>query len=92
MAIFVAGKSECALCGRVIERREDAVATAAFLRQTHPLARYSDATFHRACFEGSPDRAEVERLYDRYKEVMRGAPTDMAEYERWVVEATKEFG
>ena len=91
MAIFFSGKSECILCGRVVERREDAFATTAFLRQTHPLGRYSDTVFHRACFEGSPDRAEVERLYDRYKGVMRGAPTDMAEYERWVVEAMKEF-
>lgn len=91
MAIFVAGKSECALCGRVIERHEDVVATAAFLRQSHALARYSDAVFHRACFGGSPYRSEVERLYDRYKEIMRGAPTDMADYERWAVEATKEF-
>jgi hypothetical protein len=91
MAIFVAGKSECALCEQVIERREDAVATPAFLRDTHPLYQYSDAVFHRACFAQSPDRGEVERLRQRYEEVMRTAPTDLGEYERWLGGAMKEF-
>ena len=91
MALFLAGKTCCAICGRVIARAEDAVATQAFLRSSHPFARYSDAAFHRDCFERSPDRPQVEALMARWKEVMRQAPSTLAEYEKWIAQAVKEF-
>ncbi len=91
MALFVAGKSQCGLCGQLIERREDVVGMPPFLGAGHRLSRYSDAVFHKACFDQSPDRADVERLHDRFKEVMRAAPADMDEYERWAEQAMKEF-
>lgn len=91
MALFLAGKTCCAICGRVIARAEDAVATQAFLQSSHPLARYSDAPFHRDCFEHSPDRAKVEALVARWKKVMREAPSTPAEYEKWIAQSAKEF-
>lgn len=92
MAFFLPGKTDCAICGKAIFRAEDAVGTQAFLRPSHPLAKYSDAVFHRDCFEHSPDRPQVEALVSRWKDVMRQAPSTLDEYEKWVANASKEFG
>jgi hypothetical protein len=92
MAIFLAGKSRCRLCGQIIESLVDVVATPPFLRATHRLANFSDAVFHRECFEHSPDHAEVERLLTKFKDIMKDAPPTIEGYEQWVAKALKEFG
>lgn len=91
MALFFPRKSEYGLCGGVIEAG-DVRGFPAFLRPTHRLWKYSDGVFHKACFERSPDREEVERLLERLAEILKNAPEDYNEYLRWYPEATKEFG
>jgi hypothetical protein len=92
MALFFAGKSKCPLCGKTIEASDDVFATRAFLRNTHRLARFSDAVFHRQCFECCSERIDVERLLTRHEEIMRDAPSTLKEYEKWAAKAFEEFG
>ena len=92
MAVVIAGRSHCLLCGRIIERSNDAIATPPFLRQSHRLARFSDAVFHRECFEQCSDSDEVQRLLARFQEVMKQAPPTLDAYEKWVEKAMEEFG
>lgn len=93
MAIFMAGKSRCPICGKVIDSIDEAIATPAFLKNTHPLAKFSDAVLHKQCFAEAPEREDVERLLSRFKEVMAGGPRTgtVAEYESWVKGAMREF-
>jgi hypothetical protein len=67
----------------------------AFLRPEHPLAKYSDATFHIACLNACPDRPALETLYQRFREIFEGRPrnlTSIKEMEAWGREAYKDFG
>jgi hypothetical protein len=51
MALLFQGKTECPLCHDVIQLGEDVVATSHFIAdQTDSLWRFSDASFHKACF------------------------------------------
>ena len=92
MPIVEWGKTACGVCGKPVFREDASVSTPAFLRQTHPFWRYSDALFHRTCFEDSPDRVELERLLARYQEVRSQAPKTLEAYEVWAKHAMKEFG
>jgi hypothetical protein len=93
MALFMSGQTQCAICRRVIASREEAFATTAFLKNTHPLAKFSDAVFHRRCFEECPERNAVLQLLSRVQEVMSRRPTNlsMEEDEAWVRQAMQEF-
>jgi hypothetical protein len=85
------GKTICAICGEVIAVDDDVFATPAFLRPTDQLARYSDAAFHRRCFEGSGERAEVDRLLALFSERMKAAPKTLEEYESWIKDSMPEL-
>ena len=51
MALIIYGSSRCALCGLVLERADEIVATPHFVGDpADPLWRFSDAGMHRACF------------------------------------------
>ena len=92
MPIVQWGKTPCAICGRPVLQEEDSVSTPAFLRESHPLWHYSDALFHKKCYEVSSDKLAVDSLLARYKEVMSQAPKTFEAYEEWVTQAMKEFG
>ena len=95
MAIIFKGESECPICQKVIEISDEEVVFPAFLNQTHPLYRYSDEVFHKHCFESSPDRDEVERLYSRFREIWTTRPLDLKtveEMEAWGKSAFRDFG
>jgi hypothetical protein len=64
MAIVIENKSKCALCDKVITDTADAIAFPAFLPQQHRLSKFSDAVFHRACFEGWRDRDDFQSVYE----------------------------
>jgi hypothetical protein len=81
MVLLIRGKSRCPICGNVIGLDDEVVGTTAFLKKTHRLARFSDAAFHRECFESCPERAEVEQLYLRFEEIMATAPS--SSFEEW---------
>jgi hypothetical protein len=58
MAIIILGKTECSLCGIVLEEGPDIVATPHFIEdQTDPLWKYSDSGMHRRCFLAWEHRA-----------------------------------
>ena len=51
MALIFLGKTECALCGSVLNEGDDIFATSHFISdRKDPLWRYSDAGMHQACF------------------------------------------
>lgn len=52
MALIILGKSKCPLCGDVIAKGDELVATSHFIESpSHPLWRYSDAAMHEVCFQ-----------------------------------------
>jgi hypothetical protein len=93
MALFLEKKTDCQICGQLIDSSHDAKMFPAFLGKSHPLHRYSDAVFHRRCFETSPDREEVERLFARFRHIWDHRPPNMTmeEVEAWGRSAFAEF-
>jgi hypothetical protein len=92
MALLIRGKSTCPLCGAVISATADVVATPAFLRSSHELSRFSDAVFHRECFDAAPERVTVERLLREAKKTLPGGLTTLAEYESWLASGSTATG
>jgi hypothetical protein len=59
VGIFVPGM-KCPLCGKLIEPSDEKAALSPFVRNlSDPLAIFSDAVFHRSCFENHPLRASA---------------------------------
>jgi hypothetical protein len=57
MALFFPGRTECALCGKVVGEDDEYVGTTHFIGdESDPLSPYSDAVMHRACFLRWEDR------------------------------------
>jgi len=86
MGLFIRGKTACELCGKPLRHRDAVVSFPAFLPGSHPLSRFSDATFHRSCFEAAPEHNEVERLHARHRQVWDARPRDLktvAEMDAW---------
>ncbi len=94
MALLFRGHTICPLCGKAILTDQAAVAFPAFLKKTHALGAYSDAAFHRQCFDKSPDRIAVTKLFDRSQEIWqsrsRGLKTQ-EEMDEWGKSAFAEF-
>jgi hypothetical protein len=74
MAIIILGKSKCAVCGKLLLEGDDVVGTRPFLKATHPLGRFSDAGFHRACYASFPERQAFEEAYEEVKQLFADAP------------------
>lgn len=94
MALILSGKTSCQLCGRPIHAGDDVVAFPAFLPTTHELSFFSDAPFHRDCFDADPRAAQVDELYRRYRAIWDSRPKhlkNMEEIEAWGREAFKNF-
>ncbi len=51
MAFYKLGQTQCAICGRSVDRPEDVVHGYSFLPPSDPLARFSSSLMHRSCFE-----------------------------------------
>lgn len=75
------GKSECPLCGKVIEKNDPIIGFTAFLRPEHPLWKYSDAAFHERCFNQCPDREAVERVYKKFRDIWATRPRHLKKLE-----------
>ncbi|HLG17589.1 MAG TPA: hypothetical protein VJH03_24305 [Blastocatellia bacterium] len=74
MAVIVRGKSACSVCGKVIEERDQIVATSQFIQdKADPLWPFSNTAIHKRCFLGWKLRSE---FVDRYNEI---APSTFAE-------------
>lgn len=62
MAQFFPGKTECALCNAVIGPEDEPTLLPAFLARNHRLWQFSDASFHRRCYEAWSEREYIEDL------------------------------
>ena len=93
MALFIVGKTECPLCGRVIQEASEATLFPAFLKPNHRFHRFSDAALHSECFQAWPDHVDFERLFKRFREMWESRPKNLpfSESENWAREAFKEF-
>lgn len=94
MALILPGKTVCGLCKKSIQVGDDVVSFPAFLPVAHELSFFSDAPFHRRCFEIDPRAAQVNEVYSRYRAIWDSRPKhlkDMAEIEAWGREAFKNF-
>jgi hypothetical protein len=94
MALLIPGKTQCPLCGKVIEQGQATAGFPAFLGSSHPLSRYSDAVFHADCFVNCPDKAALDALFKRYRDIWDSRPRHLksaAEIEAWGKEAFKDF-
>lgn len=94
MVAFFPGRTTCALCGAVIPSAEDCIGFPAFLRPDHRLHRYSDAAFHKTCFNEWPDREPFEEVYRRYRQIWDNRPRNLKtldEIEAWGREAFKNL-
>ena len=57
MALILPGKSECSVCGVVLNEGDDIAATTHFIADPNdPLWRFSDSGVHRSCFLGWDQR------------------------------------
>ncbi|HEY3755817.1 MAG TPA: hypothetical protein VGL42_06675 [Opitutaceae bacterium] len=65
MAITIIGKSQCVLCGEIIAKGDEVVATSHFIGdKTDSFFRYSDAPFHKRYFLAWDRRAEFVRHFN----------------------------
>src|SRR5262245_49615382 len=65
MALIMRGKTQCALCERVLSEGDDIVATSHFIGDPYDrLWRYSDAGMHRACLLAWDDRTAFIARYN----------------------------
>ena len=65
MALIVRGSTKCAACGRVLTDDDEVAGLPHFAADpSDPLWKYSDAGFHRQCFDSLTERAEIERRID----------------------------
>jgi hypothetical protein len=64
VAIILRGKTQCSICGIVIQEQEPIVSTSHFIgEQGDPLWRFSDSAMHKSCFLDWPLR---ERFIARF--------------------------
>jgi hypothetical protein len=62
MALIIRGSTKCVVCGKVLTEEDEVAGLPPFATDSSdPLWRYSDAGFHRRCFESLPERSEIER-------------------------------
>ena len=67
MALLLRGKTECPLCYGVIGKDDEVVGTTHFIAdQTDPLWQYSDAAFHKKCFDAWERRDEFLARYEEH--------------------------
>ncbi len=89
MAIWILGKSTCALCGEILAKAEDVVATSPFIAdRSHPLFRYSDASMHQRCFLTWSSRHDFVRLFNEAHRNRTGRQTYMDGL-GWIKEGTE---
>ena len=62
MALIIRGSTKCAECGQVLTGKDEVAGLPHFVTDSSDLLwRYTDAGFHRRCFESLPERMEIER-------------------------------
>ena len=68
MALIIRGSTKCAACGQVLTTEDEIAGLPHFATDaSDPLWRYSDAGFHRKCFESLPEREEIRRRVENLR-------------------------
>ncbi len=94
MALIISGKSVCPLCKKVMRECEGLIAFPAFLPHSHKFGKFSDAAFHKMCFEADPDASSVNDMHYVYQKIMDSRPKDlktMKEIDEWTKEAFQDW-
>jgi hypothetical protein len=94
MAIILLGKSLCPLCNEVMRGDQELKAFPAFLPYDHRFGKFSDAGFHKACFEKHPDAQDVDMMLYVWTKIMDGRPKDLKtveEIEIWAKDAFQDW-
>ena len=95
MALIIRGATPCALCGSVLDSSaEEIIGFPAFLPSTHRLWKYSDAAFHKSCFDAWEDCSELLDVYQRFRDIWATRPmglTSLKEINEWGKQAFAEF-
>lgn len=94
MALIISGKSICPLCKKAMHENEELTSFPAFLPLDHKFGKFSDASFHKTCFEAVPDAADVNDMYYVYQKIMDSKPKELKtiqEIEEWSKEAFQDW-
>jgi hypothetical protein len=68
MAIVLLGKTNCALCGKLLEEGQEIVSFSPFVsNELDPLGPFSDTAFHSHCFHHHPLSVEATARYDEMR-------------------------
>ena len=72
MALLIPGLTKCPLCGEVINKDDQIESFWHFIEDSKdPLYEYSDASFHKACFDIWEMRDEYLMRYSEFEKRMR---------------------
>jgi hypothetical protein len=91
MALVLLGRSKCPLCSEVMKEGEELKAFPAFLPYDHRFGRFSDAAFHKVCFEKDEDAQAVDDMLYVWERIMKSMPRDLATEEQRTAWYTENF-
>jgi hypothetical protein len=69
MALVFLGKSECPICGKVLQPGDQIVALSPLPDNKHPFWKYFDAGMHKSCYDNWDNKDEANKLLDSFKTV-----------------------
>lgn len=82
------------MCSKTLNANEELTSFSAFLPYDHRFGRFSDAAFHKNCFDSDPDANAVNDMYYVFNKIMEGCPKDLKtveEMETWTKEAFQDW-
>lgn len=80
MAVIIRGTSTCSICRKVIDERDQIVATSQFITdRSDPLWPFSNTAMHKRCFLGWDRKIE---FVDHYNQIAGGSAGSGATYHR----------
>ena len=62
MALIFRGKSECKICGKILEPGQEILTLPPISNISHPLWEYFDSGFHESCYANWHNKEEAEQL------------------------------
>ena len=81
MAMIIRGKSLCPLCNEPMQEGQELKAFPAFLPNDHRFGRFSDAAFHKACFEKDPEGQDADMMLYVWQKIFDQAYKESKELE-----------
>jgi hypothetical protein len=68
MAIILEGKTECSICGKVLEKGQEIIGFPHFIGDRNdPLWAYSDSGMHKGCFQNWKHKDEFTKKLEHVK-------------------------